>query len=146
MAKQSPRTVNLTYHPGGTVSIPSILLISLYFFTWIRKIADNQGTSPSLVRARKPFRIGNAAIGLALLCFVSGVYTYSIAAVKQDDFVSQPRPSGRQLGQRTGSRASGSSTSDQSKKSGLIYIGLRDEGRTRIKLIPSLTLKTSYHL
>jgi hypothetical protein len=55
----------------------------------------NQGTSPSLVRARKPFRIGNAAIGLALLCFVSGVYTYSIAAVKQDDFVSQARPSGR---------------------------------------------------
>ena len=48
-----------------------------------------KGTSPSLVRARKPFRIGNAAIGLALLCFVSGVYTYSIAAVKQDDFVSQ---------------------------------------------------------
>jgi len=49
-----------------------------------------QGTSPSLARARKPFRIGNAAIGVALLGFVIGVYTYSIAAVKQDDFVCPP--------------------------------------------------------
>jgi len=64
-----------------------------------------------LVRARKPFRIGNAAIGLALLCFVSGVYTYSIAAVKQDDFVSRisteaVRPMSQ--GEAEGSRATGS--------------------------------------
>ena len=48
-----------------------------------------------MVRARKPFRIGNAAIGLALLCFVSGVYTYSIAAVKQDEEEGKVRRGGR---------------------------------------------------
>jgi hypothetical protein len=63
---------------------------------------------------------------LALLCFVSGVYTYSIAAVKQDDFVSLPpfedvRPVSQVEGEGShrvkSSEGVRDSTSDQSKKS-----------------------------
>lgn len=42
--------------------------------------------SPGLLRARQPYLIRNALTGLALVGFCASVYTYSIKAVKQDDF------------------------------------------------------------
>ena len=50
--------------------------------------ADNQGFSPSLQRARKPFLIPNIIVGTLVASFVGGIYAYAISAVKQDDFVS----------------------------------------------------------
>lgn len=44
--------------------------------------------SQGLKRARNPFLGRNAITGGAILVFVTGVYWYSISAVKQDDFVS----------------------------------------------------------
>lgn len=46
--------------------------------------------SPGLERARRPFRTKNALTGLAILAFAGSVYTYSINAVKQDDFSDIP--------------------------------------------------------
>ncbi|KAK0190511.1 hypothetical protein F5146DRAFT_1044530 [Armillaria mellea] len=42
--------------------------------------------SPGLKRAREPFRIPNALTGFVLGAFAVGVYSYSIYAVKQDEF------------------------------------------------------------
>ncbi|KAH8096678.1 hypothetical protein BXZ70DRAFT_1032552 [Cristinia sonorae] len=42
--------------------------------------------SPGLQRARAPFRVRNAITGLVLAGFATGVWAYSISAVKQDDF------------------------------------------------------------
>ncbi|PPR05215.1 hypothetical protein CVT26_012291 [Gymnopilus dilepis] len=42
--------------------------------------------SPGLKRAREPFRVKNALLGLALAAFAVGVWGYSISAVKQDVF------------------------------------------------------------
>jgi len=42
--------------------------------------------SPGLKRARQPFLFKNIATGVILSTFVLGVYTYSIRAVKQDEF------------------------------------------------------------
>ncbi|THH23185.1 hypothetical protein EUX98_g7996 [Antrodiella citrinella] len=42
--------------------------------------------SPGLQRARAPFRMRNALTGLILAGFATGVWAYSISAVKQDDF------------------------------------------------------------
>ncbi|KAH0840166.1 hypothetical protein J3R83DRAFT_1149 [Lanmaoa asiatica] len=42
--------------------------------------------SPGLLRARAPFRLQNAITGLVLAGFATAVWTYSIRAVKQDDF------------------------------------------------------------
>ncbi|KAF8204592.1 hypothetical protein BJ912DRAFT_840732 [Pholiota molesta] len=42
--------------------------------------------SPGLQRAREPYRIKNALLGLALGAFAVGVWAYSISAVKQDIF------------------------------------------------------------
>ncbi|GMK54244.1 hypothetical protein CspeluHIS016_0108300 [Cutaneotrichosporon spelunceum] len=42
--------------------------------------------SPALKRARKPYQIRNVLTGGAILAFITGVYLYSISAVKQDDF------------------------------------------------------------
>ena len=42
--------------------------------------------SPGLLRARQPYLVRNALTGLALVGFCASVYTYSIQAVKQDDF------------------------------------------------------------
>lgn len=36
----------------------------------------------------------NAFTGLGVLAFIGGVYFYSIQAVKQEDFVSEPCPPG----------------------------------------------------
>nr|GAT51797.1 predicted protein [Mycena chlorophos] len=46
----------------------------------------NGRMSPGLLRARRQFRTKNALAGALLLVFVVGVFTYSIAAVKQDVF------------------------------------------------------------
>ncbi|KAF9472178.1 hypothetical protein BDN70DRAFT_819032 [Pholiota conissans] len=42
--------------------------------------------SPGLKRAREPYRVKNALLGLALGAFAVGVWAYSISAVKQDIF------------------------------------------------------------
>lgn len=42
--------------------------------------------SPGLKRAREPFRIRNAVVGVGLFAFAVGVWAYSISAVKQDVF------------------------------------------------------------
>ncbi|KAG2184368.1 hypothetical protein INT43_000277 [Umbelopsis isabellina] len=44
------------------------------------------GFTPALQRTRKPFQARNLLTLGALLTFVGGVYSYSILAVKQDDF------------------------------------------------------------
>jgi len=45
-----------------------------------------QSMSPGLKRAREPYRVKNAIVGLALGAFAVGVWAYSISAVKQDIF------------------------------------------------------------
>jgi cytochrome c oxidase assembly factor 3 len=42
--------------------------------------------SPGLQRAREPYRVKNAMLGLLLGAFAVGVWAYSINAVKQDVF------------------------------------------------------------
>ena len=42
--------------------------------------------SPGLKRAREPYRLKNAIVGLGLGAFAVGVWAYSISAVKQDVF------------------------------------------------------------
>jgi len=42
--------------------------------------------SPGLQRAREPYRVKNALLGLTLGAFAVGVWAYSISAVKQDVF------------------------------------------------------------
>ena len=42
--------------------------------------------SPGLQRAREPYRVKNAILGLLLGAFAVGVWAYSINAVKQDVF------------------------------------------------------------
>ncbi len=42
--------------------------------------------SPGLLRARREFRLRNAATGLVLAGFVSAVWAYSIRSVKQETF------------------------------------------------------------
>jgi len=42
--------------------------------------------SPGLKRAREPYRLRNALTGLAMAAFATGVWAYSISAVKQDVF------------------------------------------------------------
>ncbi|KAF5322109.1 hypothetical protein D9619_000718 [Psilocybe cf. subviscida] len=44
------------------------------------------GMSPGLKRAREPYRVKNAILGLTLGAFAVGVWAYSISAVKQDVF------------------------------------------------------------
>ncbi|KAG2172620.1 hypothetical protein INT44_002635 [Umbelopsis vinacea] len=50
------------------------------------------GFTPALQRTRKPFQARNILTLGALLTFVGGVYSYSIMAVKQDDFSDVPLP------------------------------------------------------
>ncbi|KAI9229982.1 MAG: hypothetical protein DHS80DRAFT_29360 [Piptocephalis tieghemiana] len=51
--------------------------------------------SPATERARAPYKKRNVMLGGALLLFAGSVYTYSIMAMKQDDFsdVATPPPS-----------------------------------------------------
>ena len=50
------------------------------------------GVSEGLARARRPFRTRNALTGSVIALFAFSVYTYSISAVKQDDFSDLPAP------------------------------------------------------
>ncbi|KAI8447699.1 hypothetical protein BY996DRAFT_6420672 [Phakopsora pachyrhizi] len=54
---------------------------------------DSGRMSPALLRARAPFRSKNLLTGAGIVSFTFGVYFYSIAAVKQDDFSDVPAPS-----------------------------------------------------
>lgn len=45
-----------------------------------------QTMSPGLKRAREPYRVKNAIMGLTLGAFAVGIWAYSINAVKQDVF------------------------------------------------------------
>lgn len=45
-----------------------------------------QRMSPGLLRARAPYRNKNIAVGILLFGAVTGIYFYSMQAVKQDDF------------------------------------------------------------
>ncbi|PKC76013.1 hypothetical protein RhiirA1_406801 [Rhizophagus irregularis] len=49
--------------------------------------------TPAMQRARKPFAVKNAITGLLLFGFCGAVFSYSIMAVKQDDFDDVPMPS-----------------------------------------------------
>ncbi|RKP11448.1 hypothetical protein BJ684DRAFT_12907 [Piptocephalis cylindrospora] len=51
--------------------------------------------SPATERARAPYKMRNTIMGGVLLLFAGSVYTYSIMAMKQDDFsdVATPPPS-----------------------------------------------------
>ena len=50
------------------------------------------GVSEGLARARRPFRTRNAITGSIIALFAFSVYSYSISAVKQDDFSDLPAP------------------------------------------------------
>lgn len=50
------------------------------------------GVSQGLARARRPFRTRNAITGSLIALFAFSVYSYSISAVKQDDFSDLPAP------------------------------------------------------
>ncbi|KAH7359328.1 hypothetical protein B0T11DRAFT_331020 [Plectosphaerella cucumerina] len=41
---------------------------------------------PALIRARKPYLVKNAVLGLGLWTLVGGVYWYTLKAVGQDEF------------------------------------------------------------
>lgn len=47
---------------------------------------SSQTMSPGLKRAREPYRVKNAIMGLTLGAFAVGIWAYSISAVKQDVF------------------------------------------------------------
>ncbi|KAK9459551.1 uncharacterized protein V1516DRAFT_680215 [Lipomyces oligophaga] len=64
-------------------------------FSWVgaRKYQDSSARmSPSLMRARQQYSVRNAITGIVLGAFVFGVYTYSVRAVKIDDFSDVPVP------------------------------------------------------
>ncbi|KXX77439.1 Cytochrome c oxidase assembly factor 3, mitochondrial [Madurella mycetomatis] len=42
--------------------------------------------SPALIRARRPYLVKNAALGLALATISVGIYAYTINAIGQDEF------------------------------------------------------------
>ncbi|KAI6246933.1 Cytochrome c oxidase assembly factor 3, mitochondrial [Erysiphe necator] len=46
----------------------------------------NYRQSPALIRARRPFLLKNAITGLALMAFVTSIYSWTIRAVSQDEF------------------------------------------------------------
>ncbi|KAI8339308.1 hypothetical protein BD560DRAFT_485114 [Blakeslea trispora] len=50
------------------------------------------GFSPALQRTRKPFAVRNMLTLAGLLTFTASVYSYSLLAVKQDDFSDVPMP------------------------------------------------------
>ena len=48
--------------------------------------------APALVRARRPYLVKNAAVGLGLMAFTAAIYAYTINAVGQDDFADVKVP------------------------------------------------------
>ncbi|KAJ7591484.1 hypothetical protein C8J56DRAFT_1047688 [Mycena floridula] len=51
-----------------------------------RSYRPNGRMSASMMRAREPYRVKNAITGVLLGVFVVGIYSYSIRAVKQENF------------------------------------------------------------
>ncbi|RXW25742.1 hypothetical protein EST38_g21 [Candolleomyces aberdarensis] len=67
----------------------SILEAGADFFGTLEQMSkelDGLAMSEGLKRAREPYRIKNALVGLGLGAFAVGVWAYSISAVKQDEF------------------------------------------------------------
>jgi len=63
--------------------------VNIYFYFKIFKLMSyplSQTMSASLKRAREPYRVKNAIMGLTLGAFAVGIWAYSISAVKQDVF------------------------------------------------------------
>ncbi|CAH1760952.1 8394_t:CDS:2 [Entrophospora sp. SA101] len=48
--------------------------------------------TPAFQRARKPFIVRNILTGIILVGFVGAVYSYTMFAIKQDDFSDVPIP------------------------------------------------------
>ncbi|KAK5657131.1 hypothetical protein OQA88_3659 [Cercophora sp. LCS_1] len=42
--------------------------------------------SPALVRARRPYLVKNAILGLGIFTVAAGIYAYTISVVGQDEF------------------------------------------------------------
>ncbi|KAL2129094.1 hypothetical protein VTI74DRAFT_8257 [Chaetomium olivicolor] len=42
--------------------------------------------SPALIRARRPYLVKNAVVGLSISAFAIGIYAYTIHAIGQDEF------------------------------------------------------------
>ena len=72
-----PRKAAKSYRPRAGVSRALPLFFSLRLW---------QTMSPGLLRARAPYRVRNVATGLLLGAFAVGIYSYSIHAVKQEEF------------------------------------------------------------
>ncbi|KAJ4290635.1 hypothetical protein N0V88_006382 [Collariella sp. IMI 366227] len=45
-----------------------------------------QRQSPALIRARRPYLVKNAIVGLGISAFAIGIYAYTIHAIGQDEF------------------------------------------------------------
>ncbi|KAG8931477.1 hypothetical protein FRC01_001257 [Tulasnella sp. 417] len=83
------------------------------------------GVSPSLARARAPFRTQNAITGLTLFGFAVSVWAYSIHAVKQDNFDD------------VDFEALNTSVEEKAKR-----ISLEDEAKARVQIPPSAVPST----
>ncbi|RKF53764.1 Cytochrome c oxidase assembly factor 3, mitochondrial [Golovinomyces cichoracearum] len=53
----------------------------------------NYRQTPALIRARRPYLVKNALTGLSIFIFVTGVYSWTINAVSQDEFEDVKVPS-----------------------------------------------------
>ncbi|KAH8885083.1 hypothetical protein GQ53DRAFT_751374 [Thozetella sp. PMI_491] len=42
--------------------------------------------SPALIRARKPYLVKNAVLGIGIFAFAAGIYAYTLKVVGQDEF------------------------------------------------------------
>ncbi|RDA84635.1 hypothetical protein CP532_5726 [Ophiocordyceps camponoti-leonardi (nom. inval.)] len=47
---------------------------------------------PALIRARRPYLFRNSLTGLGLVLFITGIYTYTLKAVGQDEFADVKVP------------------------------------------------------
>ncbi|KAK0632054.1 hypothetical protein B0T14DRAFT_418914 [Immersiella caudata] len=48
--------------------------------------------SPALIRARRPYIVKNALMGLGFCIITGGIYAYTISVVGQDDFTDVKVP------------------------------------------------------
>jgi cytochrome c oxidase assembly factor 3 len=53
--------------------------------------------SAALIRARRPYILKNAIMGVAIMTFAIGVFTFTLKAVGQDDFSDVIVPEGREI-------------------------------------------------
>ncbi|KAI9709355.1 MAG: hypothetical protein M1820_003475 [Bogoriella megaspora] len=50
--------------------------------------------SEALLRARRPYLVKNAVVGVSIFAFAISVYSFTINAVSQDEFLDVPVPQG----------------------------------------------------